>query len=158
MTALDQQRTCRPPTQWTGELVKSRLVEAFRTERQMPEQRFLTIASAWPATPMHSFTDMLHWNNDRDGARDRVWKDWARPKNVFSWQVSRMDEAIDWLCWLDVGERRCLAAWSVGKANRKTERAIIKAGGWAPTSFYRAVKKAADRIAERLNQQRVAVR
>ena len=154
MTALDQQRTCRPPATWTGELVRQRLVEAFAIERRMPPERFATMASSWPATPLHTFVEMLHW----DDARQRVWDNWTKAKGVYSFEVSRMDEAIGWLSWLDVGERRCLAAWAAARARSIPVRKVLRHHGWSPTTFYRAIEKAADRIADRLNQQGVAVR
>ena len=71
MTALDQARTARSPATWSGELVRQRLVEAFAIERRMPPDRFATMAASWPATPLHTFVEMLHW----DDARQRVWDD-----------------------------------------------------------------------------------
>jgi hypothetical protein len=154
MPSLDQPSTARPAPAWTGETVRQRLVEAFAIERRMPRERFASIASTWPATPLHDFRDMLHWSDHRE----RVWDDWARAKGVFAWEITRMDEAIEWLRWLDVAERRCLAAWATGKARGLNVRAIIRSRGWKPRSFYRAVDNAAERIAERLNKQGVQVR
>lgn len=158
MNALDQQRTTRPPTQWSGDLVRQRLVEAFATERRMPSERFRTVASTWPGTPMHSFADVVGWDNPHDGASDRVLQSWAHAKGVYSWEVSRMDEAIDWLRWLDVLGRRQLAAWAAAKARGIPIRKVLRREGWAPRTFYRAIDNAAAKIADRLNKQGVQVR
>jgi hypothetical protein len=155
---LDQARTARPPAVWSGELVRQRLVEAFSIERRMPQERFRAVASSWPGTPMHSFADVVGWDNAGDGASDRVLQNWARAKGVYSWEVSRMDEAIDWLRWLDVIERRQLAAWAVAKARGIPVRKVMRREGWHPTTFYRATDKAAQRIADRLNAEGVTVR
>ena len=154
MNTLDQQRTARPPTDWNGELVRERLVEAFRIEKRMPGQRFFKTASSWPATPLHDFCDVLHW----DDARERVWQNWERASGVFSYEVSKMEQAFSWLLWLPDGERRCLAAWSAASARNLSVRAMLEKRHWSRTTFYRRLDQAAQRIADRLNRQGVAVR
>ena len=154
ITSQIDSRRLESTTRWSGELVRQRLVEAFAIERRMPPDRFATMAASWPATPLHTFVEMLHW----DDARQRVWDDWTKAKGVYSFEVSRMDEAINWLGWCDVGERRCLAAWAASKARNLPIRKVLKHHGWSPTTFYRAIEKAADRIAIKLNQQGVQVR
>lgn len=151
---LDQARTARPPATWSGELVRQRLVEAFAIERRMPGQRFAAIASAWPATPLHEFTDMLHW----DDARQRVWDSWSKSRGVYSYEVTRMEEAFDWLRWLPEGERRCLAAWALCSARGLNVKRMIEKRRWSRTTFYRQIDKAASYIADRLNREGVQVR
>ena len=158
MIDLDQTRTARPPTQWAGELVRQRLVEAFAIERRMPGQHFATIMSAWPATPVHEFTDMLHWNNEHDGARERIWQSWTKARGVYSFEVSRMEQSFDWLQSLPDGERRCLAAWALAKSRNIPVRKMLRRRNWHPTTFYRRVDQAAVRIADALNAKGVQVR
>jgi hypothetical protein len=149
---LDQQRTARPPTQWTGERVRERLVEAFAIERRMPGQHFATIASAWPATPVHSFADIVHWE---PGA---VMETWSTAKGVYSYEVTKMEEAFAWLPILPEGERRCLTAWAMASSRGLSVRAMIEKRHWSRTTFYRRIEQAAERIADRLNRQGVVVR
>ena len=73
MNALDQTTTTRPPAIWSADLVRKRLVDAFDIERRLPGQGHKRIASAWPATPLHSWQDKVFW----DDARDRVLDSWA---------------------------------------------------------------------------------
>jgi hypothetical protein len=102
MPTLDQTKPERAPAVWTGDLVRQRLVEAFAIMRRMPGQGVRRIGSAWPAAVLHDFRDMLHW----DDARERVLDDWENTKGTYPYEVSRMDEALAWLEWLDEGERR----------------------------------------------------
>ena len=76
--------------QWTPQLVQQRLREAFAVEQRLPDgTRPRGLVSAWPAAPVHSFPEMLHWTD----ARERVWQSWARAKGVYPYEVSRMEEA-----------------------------------------------------------------
>lgn len=155
MPTLDQPSTARPPATWTGELVRQRLVEACLTERRLPGQGARRVQSAWPAAVLHSFTDVLHW----DDARERVWNAWENVKGAEPIDVSKMEEAQAWLSWLaDIDERRYLAAWSLASARGMSVRAIIEKRGIPRTTFYRVIDRAACRIAERLNKQGVQVR
>jgi hypothetical protein len=144
----------RPSPCWSGDLVRQRLVDAFTIERRMPGQRFATIASSWPAQPLHEFTDMLHW----DDARERVWQSWERAKGVYPYEVSLMEEALDWLRWLPIGERRCLASWALASARGLSVRAMLDKRHWSRTTFYRKLDQAAQAISDRLNAQGVVVR
>jgi Domain of unknown function (DUF6362) len=154
MPTLDQTSTARPAPAWTGDLVRQRLVEAFSTERRMPGDARKRLASTWPATPLHTFAEVMHW----DDARQRVWDNWAQSKGVFPNEVSRMEEAIGWLSWLDEGERRCLAAWALASSRGLSVRAMLGKRKWSRSTFYRKVEDAVARIAERLNKQGAQVR
>jgi hypothetical protein len=155
MPALDQPHTAATSAIWSAKLVQGRLVEAFTIERRMPGQRFTTIANySWPVTPLHEFTDVLHW----DDARERVWQSWAKAKGAHPYEVTRMEEAIDWLRLLPDGERRCLAAWALASACGMSLRTILAKRKWSRTTFYRKVDQASCRIADRLNAQGVVVR
>jgi hypothetical protein len=154
MIALDQARTCRPPTTWSADMVKERLVEAFKVERRMPGDR-RTIGSAWPAAVVHDFADMVHWTDPRE----RVLDDWSRSRGgVYAWEVSRMEQAHEWLRWIEGDDRKWLQAWAFARAYGKSLRAILMRRGIKRTPFYRAIERAALAIADRLNEQRVPVR
>lgn len=158
MDALDRLHTA-PPAAWTAEQVRSRLVEAFTTERKMPGQRFIKAGgSSWPATPLYSFVDVMHWNNPGDGAREREWQRWERAKGAFPVEVSRMEEAYEWLRWLPDGERRCLDTWAKCEAFARPVAREMRKLGFRKTTFYRKVNDGSLRIACRLNAQGVVVR
>jgi hypothetical protein len=152
MPNLDTARS--QPAIWTADHVRQRLVEAFVTERRMPGQYFTKIASAWPATPLHTFTDMLHW----DDARERVWQSWERAKGAMPDEVSRMEEAMDWLLWLPTDERQCLEDWCKCEAFDVLVSKVIRKHGFKKTTFYRKRDDGSNRIADRLNRQGVVVR
>jgi hypothetical protein len=147
--------TARPqPSPWTADRVRQRLVEAFVTERRLPGQHFTKIVSAWPATPLHSFTDMLHW----DDARQRVWDRWEKAKGAYPIEVSMMEESFDWLRWLPKDERQCLEDWCKCEAFDIPVSKAMRYHGYKKTTFYRKRDDASDRIAYRLNTQGVVVR
>ena len=155
MNALDHARTARPPTAWSAELVRGRLVEAFSTERRMPRDRhFAAVSSAWPASPIHSFAEVMHW----DDARERVWENWSRAKGVYSFEVTRMEETFDWLRLVNEDDRRWLHLWAKASARGLSLTSMMKSRGWSRTTFYRRVDQAAVRIADALNAKGVQVR
>lgn len=154
MNTLDQQRPERTPAVWTGELVRQRLVEAIAIENRLPGDRRYTSTSAWPTTPLHEWTDVLHWTD----ARQRVWDSWERAKGADPSEVSRMEEAIDWLRWVPMGERRCLEAWARAAAKGLNVSRMVEIRRWSRSTFYRKRDHAAHTIAERLNSQGVVVR
>jgi hypothetical protein len=102
------------PAQWTPRLVQQRLREAFAVEQRLPDSgRPRGLVSFWPAAPLHSFTEMLHWTD----ARERVWQSWAQSKGgVHPFEISRMEEAQGWLLLVEEGERRCLGVWALAAA------------------------------------------
>lgn len=153
MPTLDQPSTARPPATWTGELVRQRLVEAFRVDRRLPGAGMRRQGSAWPTTPLHTWQDKVHW----DDARERIWHDWENAKGAYPVEVSMMEEALDWLRYVPLVERRVLEAWAAATAKGLNVRRMIR-GRWAPTTFYRQRDSASARIAERLNKQGVQVR
>jgi hypothetical protein len=157
-TELDRDPARPPPIRWTPVHVRERLVEAFAIERRLPLARYGASGgrSTWPAMH-HEFTDLIGWS---DEARQAVWADWSRAKGAFPFEVSRMEEAFDWLPLLDdhIGERRCLAAWALLSARRQSLRRILQRKGWSRATFYRRVDSGAWRIADRLNAHGVAVR
>jgi hypothetical protein len=154
VNALDQTSTARPAPAWTGELVRQRLVEAASVERRLPGIGARRLRSTWPATPLHTFTEMMHW----DDARERVWNAWENAKGAYPIEVSRMEEAQAWLVWLPEVERRYLDAWAVASARSLSVSAMLGKRHIPRRTFYRVIERAAQRIAERLNKQGVQVR
>jgi DNA-directed RNA polymerase specialized sigma24 family protein len=151
MNALGQ---ASAPSEWTGELVRSRLIEAFEIERRLPREHRQWLASAWPAYS-HDFADMVYWT---DG-RARVWDDWARAKGVFSWEMSRMEEALGWLHnWLSGDERQYLGAWTHSEVYGWSITRMTARRGVSRSTFYRTLDRAAERIAARLNAEGVMIR
>ena len=69
-----------------------------------------------------------------------------------------MEEALDWLRWLPIGERRCLASWALASAKGLSVRRMLDKRHWSRSTFYRRVDQASARIAGRLNAQGVVVR
>jgi len=55
-------------------------------------------------------------------------------------------------------ERRCLEAWALATATRRSVRALLAKRGLKRSTFYRNRDRAASRIADRLNVQGVQVR
>lgn len=156
MTAVITPAAFAPPapTEWSATLVMQRLLEAYAIEMRMPAERFTAIQRSWPVTPLHDFTDRLHWQDPRE----RVWAAFAHAKGVHSWEVSRMDEAIDWLQLLHQDDRKYLMIWGMARTRRRPLRRVLRMQGYPPASFYRKVKRCAQNIADRLNERRVQVR
>jgi hypothetical protein len=152
LTQLDH--ATAPSPAWTANKVRSRLVEAKQVEMRMPGQGQRKLGSAWPATPLHSFHDMMFW----DDARDRVLDQWAAAKGAYPHEVSLMEQALDWLRWLDSGERRCLEAWAFTTARGISLTRILEKRRWSRSTFYRLRDRAASRIADRLNREGVQIR
>ena len=72
--------------------------------------------------------------------------------------VLRAQEALGWLCLVEKSERRFLAAQALGADAGLSTRAMLRARGWPPSTFYRAVGSAAARIANELDARGVTVR
>ena len=147
------------PAQWTPQLVQQRLREAALVERRLPDDaRPRGMSSAWPASPVYEFRDMLHWDNPQDGARERVWKSWADAKGAHAHEISRMEEAQGWLSLLEEGQRRCLVVWALTAARGLSVRAVLRKRGIPPSSFYRKLRDGSARIAAILGERGVVVR
>ena len=114
IAAIRDQPAAMTQAQWTPRLVQQRLREAFAVEQRLPDSgRPRGLVSFWPAAPVHTFTEMLHWTD----ARERVWQSWAQSKGgVFPHEISRMEEAQGWLLLVEEGERRCLGVWALAAA------------------------------------------
>jgi hypothetical protein len=79
-----------PERGWTPQAVAERLAEAADVLDRLPEPRGRGFYSLWPLTPEVP---------DGDGVR-------ARPATAPPEAIDRMDETLQWLCWLEPGERR----------------------------------------------------
>jgi Domain of unknown function (DUF6362) len=154
MNALDQTTTTRSPASWSADLVRKRLVDAFDIERRLPGQGHKRIASAWPATPLHSWQDKVFW----DDARDRVLDSWANAKGAYASEVTAMETAFAWLDWLERDERRCLEGWAFATSRGKSLSRILAKRKLSRSTFYRHRDRAAERIADRLNREGVTVK
>jgi hypothetical protein len=73
-------------------------------------------------------------------------------------EVLRAQEALGWLVIVEVSERQYLAAQALAADAGLPIRGMLRARGWKPTTFYRAVGAAASRIAQALDERGVAVR
>lgn len=156
MTPTLDHRTARTPATWSGKLVLARLVEAYAVLKRLPDRdRTRGLMSAWPATPVHEFADVVNWED----ASARVWESWGRPSSASSLEVSRMEAALTWLGWLPEGERRCLQILALASATRRMKvRKVLKARGIPSSTFYTKCNQGAARIADRLNRDGIAVR
>jgi hypothetical protein len=156
MPALDQATTAQPShATWSAEPVLERLVEAYQTDRRMPGDRPHRVGSAWPAAPIHSWQDKVHWSGAEE--RERVWRSWERAP-ASAREVSKMEESFSWLRWVTTVEREVLEAWASTVARNLSVSAMIGKRGLKRTSFYRHRDHAAQRIADRLNAQGVTAR
>jgi hypothetical protein len=154
-TLAEATRPSSAPSRWTHEKVKQRLFEAFSVERRLPGQGLRRVASAWPATPLLEFADVA---GNMDALRKQQWENWARAKGAWPHEISMMEEAMNWLRWLQGDELVYLQAWAFAVAYRRKQSVEIRKRGIAKTTFYRTVDRAAKRIADRLNDQGVQVR
>ena len=136
--------------------MRERLVEAFEVDRRMPgARRYGTTGSAWPAAPIHEFTDIVHWDSGEQ--RERVWQSWERAP-ASPPEVTRMEEAFAWLRWVPMTERKMLETWASVTARGLSVSAAIRKSGLSRTGFYRHRDRAAQRIVDRLTRTSVEVR
>lgn len=156
MPNLDQPRIAQLPSRWSPEMVQGRLVDAFKIEMKLPKERYAKVnsSSSWPVAPLVEFTDVIFW----DDARQRIWESWYRAKGAHAFEITLMEQSIDWLMWLPEGERRCLRIWAEASAKGLRLRKILKMRGWPRSTFYRAVDRGSVRISERLNAEGVQIR
>jgi hypothetical protein len=150
--SLEQARASQT---WTADHVRARLIEAFTTERKLPGEHFMRrIASAWPATPIYDFVDKVSWTD----TRQRVWDSWEHAKGAYPIEVSRMEEAFDWLEWLPLLDRRCLSGWAAASVSGYPLRKLLRQFDVSRATFYRTRDDDAARIAVRIHAQGVVGR
>ena len=83
-----------PERGWTPQAVAERLAEAADVLDRLPERRARGLYSLWPLTPEVP---------DGDGVR-------PRPATAPPEAIDRMDETLQWLCWLEPEERVLVVA------------------------------------------------
>ena len=127
------------------EPVLERLVEAYQTDRRLPGDRPHRVGSAWPAAPIHSWQDKVHWSGAEE--RERVWRSWERAPAIGASEVSRMEESFAWLRRVPAVEREVLEAWASTVARNLSVSAMIGKRGLKRSSFYRHRDRGAQRIA-----------
>ncbi|KZD12527.1 DUF6362 family protein [Oceanibaculum pacificum] len=120
---------------WTPEAVKARLAEAAEALRRLPSARLKARLSAWPDVVQSSAEA---YGYDSAGMRP------AAPGPA---AISRMDETLGWLFWLEAGARRILWARAMGVPWRRLE----DMDGRSHVTLKRVQDKALATLAMRLN-------
>jgi hypothetical protein len=149
-----------PPLHWDSNWVRWRLVEAYRIEQRLPgEFRRRRTAGFWPEHP-YEFGDVVGWDEEMHKRAIAEWSH-ARKSGVYAIELSRMEEAHEWLR-VDLGkqpvERACLASWATCVAYKYSLRSLMLRKRWSRTTFYRRVLFGSERIATRLRSSNVEVR
>ncbi len=122
-------------TPWTPELVKARLAEAADTLRRLPSARIRARLTAWPDVVQSASTAYGY-----EAAR-------TRPAAPTPEAISRMDETLGWLFWVENEGRRLLWARAMGVPWRRLE----DLDGRSHVTLKRAHDRLLDEIARRLN-------
>jgi len=122
--------------EWTAEQVAQRFEECVSTLRKIPGERSLGYVSYWPDIKLEP----------RELARQE-----ARPVrlNATPDQITRMEETLSWVTWINHGERNLV--WL--RAYRTPWRAISRETGFPRTSAQRYWQGALLKIAERLERE-----
>ena len=123
------------PDIWTPELVKARLAEAADTLRRLPSARIRARLTAWPDVVQSASTAYGY-----EAAR-------TRPAAPTPEAISRMDETLAWLFWVENEGRRLLWARAMGVPWRRLE----DLDGRSHVTLKRAHDRLLDEIARRLN-------
>ena len=97
------------PDLWTPELVKARLAEAADTLRRLPSARIRAKLTAWPDVVQSASTAYGY-----EAAH-------TRPAAPSPEAISRMDETLAWLFWIETDGRRLLWARALGVPWRRLE-------------------------------------
>ncbi|WP_027853060.1 DUF6362 family protein [Marinobacterium litorale] len=124
---------------WTAEQVAQRFEECVTTLRKLPGERSLGYASYWPEIRYEP----------RELARQEPGP--LRLKATPE-QVTRMEETLSWISWVNRGERRLI--WL--RAYRTPWRAISRETGFPKTSAQRYWEGALLKIARRLAEEKVS--
>lgn len=97
------------PDIYTPDLVKARLAEAADTLRRLPSARIRAKLTAWPDVVQSAATAYGY-----EAAQ-------TRPAAPSPEAISRMDETLGWLFWIENDGRRLLWARALGVPWRKLE-------------------------------------
>jgi hypothetical protein len=106
--------------EWTPTLVEARLAEAADVLKRLPEERVRGCVSSWPAI-VHDAADL----RAQEPARLR------RPPPS-SAAITRMDEALQWLIWLEPVDAKIL--WL--RASKKPWKSVCWIVGMARTAAH----------------------
>jgi hypothetical protein len=158
MATVDMDAPQDPPAAWNGDWVCSRLVEAYRIEARLPGvAKYFSNGSAWPSIN-YEFADVVAQG---ETASSRVLAEWENTRGgVFAYQLTRMDQAHDWLRHYLAGhevERMCLAHWATSMAYHRSLQSLLRKRRWSRTTFYRRVSAGASIIAGKLIADRVPI-
>ena len=153
------------PEQWTGDWVRSRLVEAFAVEKRLPDKKVgpAMVRNTWKIATIDTFADVV---DQGELPASIVWEKWARAGGALPYEISRMEEALGWPgLVLSNGhgvEGRVLLAWgycvgygrSVRSAaasapagrDRRSTGVSKPARSGSPTTSTRAALRSGDRV------------
>jgi hypothetical protein len=125
--------------QWTPELVEERFVEAADVMRRLPSVRVPGYFNTWPSA-LVEFAD-------RVGQQPEPMR--LPPPSPAA--ISRMEEALGWLRWLEAEDAKLV--WA--RADRTPWKAICWQSGIARATAHRRWQYGLSLIAWRLNGRRV---
>jgi len=126
-------------TTWTIELVAQRFEEGVITLRKLPDEPRLGYVNYWP--------EILRDKNEIARQAFTPIRLSATPR-----QITQMEETLTWITWLNHGERNLI--WL--RAYRTPWREIARITGFPRTSAQRYWEKALHKIAQRLQQNKIA--
>ena len=129
----------RPDAPWTTDEVANRFHEAAITARRLPPVRVQGYFNTWPS--------MIVEFADRVGQQPEPMR--LPPPSPAA--ISRMEEALLWLRWLEVDDAKLV--WE--RADRRPWKAICWQFGIARATAHRRYQYGLSVIAWRLNGQRV---
>lgn len=125
-------------TDWTRERVEERLSEAADVMRRLPPVRVQGYYNLWPKV-LHEFADLVGQEPPR----------LKRPPPAPE-AISRMEEALDWLRWLDAEDAKLV--WA--RVERTPWKMICWRFGISRATAHRRWEYALSVIAWRLNGRR----
>ena len=122
---------------WTPTLVTDRLEEAARTLKRLPPVKHKDLASHWPPI-IQEYWEAYGWDTPK-----------IRMGPPTPEAISRMDEVMEWLLWLDPDDVRLV--WL--RAERINWKLIMQRFGLARSTISAHWKSAICQIVAILNQQ-----
>ena len=127
---------CWSTDRWSAEQIAERFEECVATLRKLPADRSLGYARCWP-TLKHEPHEL---------ARQE-----AKPMRFFATadQITRMEETLTWITWIDPSERHLV--WL--RAHKTAWRVMARKTGLSKTSAQRHWHRALLKIANRLEEK-----